>query len=278
MADHDRLTEQLRRLGERPVERDLAGHHLTAILLSPRRASGSRFSKVTVAAAFAAGLILGGTSLASAGVLGATAQRTVADTVDGVGIDLPGGTPRSTEGCGGEEVRNHGQFVSGGGDPHSECGKPLVSGKDGVEGAKVPGTNAGLSPCRPPWAGKGNRDLKTPEAVAAHHAACGDEDEAAEQPEQKSPAAGQAKAKEKDKANDKANDKAKESPSEVPSTEPPVTPADDDAATPETPDPDPAPAPADGEDKGLDEGAKSGAGESGSDENGAPADLPPSGE
>ena len=77
-----------------------------------------------VAVAFAAGLVLGGTSLASAGVLGNTPQNAVADAAGHVGLDLPGGTPRSTEGCGGQTYKNHGQFVSRGGDPHSPCGKP----------------------------------------------------------------------------------------------------------------------------------------------------------
>ena len=67
-----------------------------------------------VAAAFAAGLVLGGTSLASAGVLGNTPQNAVADAAGHVGLDLPGGTPRSTEGCGGKTYKNHGQFVSRG--------------------------------------------------------------------------------------------------------------------------------------------------------------------
>ena len=232
MNDNDRLMQRLRSLGERPVERDLAAHHLTAILLPRRQASASRFSRVKMAAVFAAGLVLGGTSLASAGALGTAAQRTVADTVDGVGLDLPGGTARSMVGCDGEEVRNHGQFVSGGGDPHSECGKPVVSGAP--EDQDPAGTPPDVPPCRPPWAGKGNRDLKTPEAVASHRAACGDDAAADEPAEESLPADHGKNSTEKPEKPEKNADPASE-----PATAPPVTPEEeapsDSRATPSAP-------------------------------------------
>jgi hypothetical protein len=108
----------------------------------------------------------------------------VADAAGHVGLDLPGGTPRSTEGCGGTTYKNHGQYVSQGGDPHSPCGKPLKSshkpGKDNAakdddakDTKKAGGAGDGCG--KPPWAGKGNHAKKTPEAVAQRKAACGDD-------------------------------------------------------------------------------------------------------
>ncbi len=149
---------------------------------SPTR---GRFGRAKVAAAFAAGLVLGSTGLASAGAFGSTPQTVVANAANHVGLDLPGGTPRSTDGCGGKTYKNHGQFVSQGGDPHSPCGKPLKSaGKhhkhtDTPDNAdnrdKTPGGGHDKGCGKPPWAGKGNHDKKTPAAVAAHRAACGED-------------------------------------------------------------------------------------------------------
>jgi hypothetical protein len=181
------LARRLAALGTEPVDPAVASAHLTAIAAAqPRRALRpvrGRFVRGKVAAAFAAGLVLGGTSLASAGVLGNTPQNAVADAAGHVGLDLPGGTPRSTEGCGGKTYRNHGQFVSQGGDPHSPCGKPVKSkdkpgkaddAKDTKDAKNAPGAGNGCG--KPPWAGKGNHAKKTPEAVAQRTAACGDDE------------------------------------------------------------------------------------------------------
>ena len=184
--EHAELADRLSALGRVPVDPAVASAHLTAMAAAhpartvrPRR---ERFARGRVAAAFAAGLILGGTSLASAGALGTTPQNTVADAAGHVGLDLPGGTPRSTEGCGAETYKNHGQFVARGGDPHSPCGKPVKSGKPEGDHAKSdhtkksPEANAGDGCGKPPWAGKGNQAKKTPAAVARRNAACGDDD------------------------------------------------------------------------------------------------------
>jgi hypothetical protein len=185
--EHAELTGRLAALGNEPVDPAVASAHLTAIAavhprLTPRPVRG-RFVRSKVAVAFAAGLVLGGTSLASAGVLGNTPQNAVADAAGHVGLDLPGGTPRSTEGCGGQTYKNHGQFVSQGGDPHSPCGKPVKStdkpGKaDNTKPAKDKPAGAGADKgCgKPAWAGPGNHAKKTPAAVAQRTAACGDDD------------------------------------------------------------------------------------------------------
>jgi len=191
---HTELAGRLAALGQAPVDPDVASTHLTAIAAMPvgktPRPVRGRFVRSKVAVAFAAGLVLGGTSLASAGVLGSTPQNAVADAAGHVGLDLPGGTPRSTEGCGGQTYKNHGQFVSQGGDPHSPCGKPAkandkpgksdhAQGDDTKDAKKSP--DAGAGKCgKPPWAGKGNRAEKTPEAIAQRAATCGNDDSGTE--------------------------------------------------------------------------------------------------
>ncbi len=204
--EHAALAARLAALGKEPVDPAIASEHLTAIAAVPAsrtlRPVRERFVRGKVAAAFAAGLLLGGTSLASAGALGNTPQNAVADAAGHVGLDLPGGTPRSAEGCGGKPYKNHGQYVSQGGDPHSPCGKPVKSGhkpdknKDATDDdAKAGGTKkaggAGDGCGKPPWAGKGNHAKKTPEAVARRKAACGaDESDDDSGTENKAPKAG----------------------------------------------------------------------------------------
>jgi hypothetical protein len=191
--EHVALAGRLAALGKEPVDPAVASDHLAAIAavqpgrtLRPVR---ERFVRGKVAAAFAAGLLLGGTSLASAGALGNTPQNAVADAAGHVGLDLPGGTPRSTEGCDGKPYKNHGQFVAQGGDPHSPCGKPVnasdkpgndndATGDDAKSPKKAGGPDAGCG--KPPWAGKGNQAKKTPEALAQRKAACGDDDSGTE--------------------------------------------------------------------------------------------------
>jgi hypothetical protein len=186
MNEHDDLVARLGRLAQEPVDPAVASRHLTAMAGAPaaraRRRGG--FARPKLVAAFVAGLVLGGTGLASAGVLGDSVQNRVADTAAHVGVDLPGGTQRSTDGCGtSSHTATHGDFVSNGGDPHSNCGKPLSSvDKSGNHGQS--GQHHGATPaCKPPWAGKGNHDELTPSAVAAHNAACPD-DHSVELPDQ----------------------------------------------------------------------------------------------
>jgi hypothetical protein len=171
------VIQRLAAFGRVPVDPAVQARHLTA-MAAARRPRAGRFGRAKVAAAFAAGLVLGGTGLASAGVLGEVPQNAVADAASRVGLNLPGGTARSTEGCPeGKTYRNHGQFVREGGDPHAPCGKPVVATTGG------PGGGATEAPggCRPPWAGKGNQDKRTPEAMAEHRARCGDDGAGEEQ-------------------------------------------------------------------------------------------------
>ena len=195
--EHTELAGRLRALGQTPVEPAVASAHLTAIAAVPTgrsvRLVRARFVRSKVVAAFAAGLLLGGTSLASAGVLGSTPQNAVADAAGHVGLDLPGGKPRSTEGCGAKLYKNHGQFVSQGGDPQSPCGKPVKSAHKSGKSEKAddtklsPGAGGHKGCGKPPWAGTGNHGKKTAAAVAARNAACGDDNA---DPQRKAPKAG----------------------------------------------------------------------------------------
>lgn len=181
MTEHDALIARLRGLGDQPVDPVVASEHLTAMAAVGRApvAARSRFGRAKVAAAFAAGLVLGGTSLASAGVMGEGVQNAVADAAAKVNVNLPGGTARSTDGCGGITARNHGDFVRQGGDPKANCGKPQKAVDNRANAGVDADDDAGEAGCKPPWAGKGTagKALRTPEAVAAHEACTGDDTE-----------------------------------------------------------------------------------------------------
>jgi hypothetical protein len=153
----DDLVARLRALGERPVDPVVAADHLTAmarVVGARHGARRTRFGRAKVAAAFVAGLVLGGTSLASAGVMGDGVQNAVADAAAKVNVNLPGGTPRSTDGCGGITAKNHGDFVRQGGDPKANCGKPTKAVENKADAGADTEADEG-SACKPPWAGKG---------------------------------------------------------------------------------------------------------------------------
>ena len=159
MSEHDDLEARLRALGSDPVDPAVQSRHLTAMASVHWRRS--RLGRAKVVAAFAAGLVLGGTGLASAGALGPV-QDPVADAAAKVGVNLPGGTERvnatnTPTAC---EVdgttspttfRNHGAYVKAGGDPKDPCGKPLTSQQRSNEGQG----DEQRSECAPPWAGEG---------------------------------------------------------------------------------------------------------------------------
>jgi hypothetical protein len=125
----DPIIESLRQLGTAPIDPATASRHLGAMVgIRPR---ASLATKVKVGAAFAAGLLVGGTGLATAGALPGPAQDVAHSALSEVGVSVPGG-PQRYEGpeCGGT-YKNHGQYVRAHpGDPNagrSPCGKPLQS-------------------------------------------------------------------------------------------------------------------------------------------------------
>jgi hypothetical protein len=131
MSNHDDLTRRLRELGSQPVDPALASAHLTALgSVRPRR---RWITRVKIAGAFAAGLVLGGTGLASAGVLPDAAQEVAYQTLGQVGIDVPPGKQRYNDPavCPGGPYRNHGEYVRAHPDDpnagRSPCGKPVKS-------------------------------------------------------------------------------------------------------------------------------------------------------
>ncbi|MCB1017606.1 MAG: hypothetical protein KDB10_21140, partial [Acidimicrobiales bacterium] len=81
------LVARLRRLGSAPVPAELEARHLAACA---REAAGRRrHGRIAVAAVAAAGLVLGSTSLAAAGVLPAPAQSAMSTTLRRIGVEVP---------------------------------------------------------------------------------------------------------------------------------------------------------------------------------------------
>lgn len=189
MTEFDDLVARLRALGSRPVDPTVASEHLTA-MADVRSRAGSRatgrFGRMKIAAAFAAGIVLGGTSLASAGVMGSTVQDKVADAAAHVNVNLPGGTERYGVGApecpGYTEGMNHGQWVKAHkGDAEaakSDCGKPKHSVDKSQNDANEnePGDSGNGAACTPPWAGKGKagKDIDK-SAWRSTHPECADD-------------------------------------------------------------------------------------------------------
>jgi hypothetical protein len=188
MDEHD-LQARLRNLGAQPVDPARQSADLTA-MAQVRRPAGVR-SKLRIAAAFGAGLLLGSSGLAAADALPDPAQH-VAHTVLGhVGVDVPNPARYHGPECGDEVKANHGAYVR---DDHSlaqsDCGKPEHADKANkgdkagkADDADAPGEGKAGGPAddgchgKPRWAG--NKSM-TPEAKAAAQAdraaRCGSDD------------------------------------------------------------------------------------------------------
>ncbi|HET6963414.1 MAG TPA: hypothetical protein VFH58_01495 [Acidimicrobiales bacterium] len=152
MDEHDPLIERLRGLGRGRIDPAVAGRHLGA--MAGVRSRTGRFVKLKVGAAFAAGLVFGGTGLASAGVLPASVQDAAHGALSQVGVSVPRGHsgqnghgPARYNGpeCAGGPYANHGQYVRAHkSDPNagaSRCGKPIQAGSDSTSnGTEAPET------------------------------------------------------------------------------------------------------------------------------------------
>lgn len=167
MDDHAPLVERLRDLGRRPIDPAISRDHLSAMAgVRPRR--GQAWTRLKVGGAFAAGLLLGGTGLASAGALPGPAQNVAHTTLSKVGVNVPHGTARFNDPavCGldpatQQPFRNHGQYVKAHkGDPaaaQSRCGKPLKAGTGADPGSPPKPAEDPADPNRPGGGnGKGN--------------------------------------------------------------------------------------------------------------------------
>lgn len=181
MDEHEDLLRRLHQLGEQPIEPGRQAADLLAMagVRRSRATSGLLGSKVRVAAAFLAGLLLGSTGLAAADALPDPAQRVAHNVLASVGVDVPNPERYHGPECGPEERKNHGAYVR---DDHSlakgECGKPIrgASGSGDPEG-NGPGVAKGPCQGRPAWAG--NKDLTEAEVAASKAerlALCGTDD------------------------------------------------------------------------------------------------------
>jgi hypothetical protein len=189
MDEHDPVIDRLGRLARQPLDPATTARHLEQMARAPRtrRASGVRWK---VGVAFFAGLLLGGTGLATAGALPGPVQNVAHTTLSDVGVNVPDGHgPKRYNGpeCGtdpqtGQPFKNHGQYVKAHkNDPNagqSRCGKPVQAGTetpgvteppespeptDAPEPTEVPGKGAAPEPTEVPGKGaahanKGNGD------------------------------------------------------------------------------------------------------------------------
>lgn len=180
MDEHDDLRQRLRHLGSQPIDLARQSADLTAmagVVPMPRFRS-----KLRLAAAFLAGLLIGSTGLAAADVLPDPAQHVAHNVLDRVGVSVPDPERYHGAECGAEVKKNHGAYVR---DDHdlakSECGKKVkpageTDAEDEGDGPKA--AKADKGPCgKPPWA---KDKTMTPEAVEAAKAAraleCGVDD------------------------------------------------------------------------------------------------------
>ena len=178
MNENDDPITRLRALGRRPVDTHLASGHLAAMATTSGAVSRPKHRLRTVAA-FAVGLVVGTSGLATAGALPHGAQEIAHRTLGSVGVKVPHGDRYQGEECGGV-VKNHGQYVrsqpkgSRATAAKSRCGKRVQAGtgEDASDGNGQGAAKAAGCQGPPPWAGKGKPDQA---AKDARKQACGDE-------------------------------------------------------------------------------------------------------
>lgn len=189
MTEHDDLQRRLRHLGTQPIDSARQSTDLTAMagLAGPARRPGLLGSKLRLAGAFLAGLLIGSTGLAAADALPDSAQHVAHNVLAQVGVDVPDPERYHGAECGSEVRKNHGAYVRD--DKalaQSDCGKPVggVEGGDDADGddadgeGKGNGTSGAKGPCqgKPPWAGnKSMTDAEVAAAKAERAALCGTE-------------------------------------------------------------------------------------------------------
>jgi hypothetical protein len=180
MDDHTEHHELIARLGglAEPIHPARQASDLAAMAaaVTPRR--GLFASKLRVAAAFLAGLLLGSTGLAAADALPDPAQHVAHQVLDRVGVQVPDPERYHGPECGATAKRNHGAYVR---DDHAmaqtDCGKPVKAAGQGPDGAPGQG-KAAKGPCqgKPPWAGSTMTAEERAAAQAEREAACPDDD------------------------------------------------------------------------------------------------------
>jgi hypothetical protein len=194
MAEHDDLIQRLHNMGTQPIDGPKQSADLTAMagVRAPRIGS-----KLRLAGAFLAGLLIGSTGLAAADVLPDPAQHAAHTVLSQVGVQVPDPERYHGPECGAEVKKNHGAYVKA---DHalakSGCGKKVGGGQGKDEGSDgTTGAPPDKGPChgKPPWAGdKTLTDEEKAAAEAERDAQCPDEaDEAdgVETPETEAPEA-----------------------------------------------------------------------------------------
>jgi hypothetical protein len=150
----DELIARLHSFASAPVDDDLAAAHATFMATAQVVASPRRHVRSMVAGGTLIGAMLAGTGIAAAaGNLPSPVQNAAHTVLAKVGVDVPRGTARSTDGCpAGQTFKNHGQFVRS--QPagaardaaaQSNCGKPLVSVNGGSSDGSTTSTTGGGS-------------------------------------------------------------------------------------------------------------------------------------
>lgn len=167
-------------MGTRPIGGAQQSADLTA--MAGVRPSPRGGSKLRIAGAFLAGLLIGSTGLAAADALPDPAQHAAHSVLDHVGVDVPDPARYHGPECGAEVKKNHGAYVSADHSlAQSDCGKPVKSaGKAGGDGAKdgTKAAKADKGPChgKPAWAGdKSLTDAQKAALEAERAAQCPDD-------------------------------------------------------------------------------------------------------
>jgi hypothetical protein len=175
------LESRLHELGAASIDPAVASVHLGAMAgVAPGRAGWA--TKLRVAAAFFAGLLIGGSGLAAANALPSSAQSVAHATLAKVGVNVPSGHDRVTEGCGtdsnGQPFKNHGQYVKAHPEDRaaaaaSDCGKPKKSVHETTSTTGDSATTdenssncAGQGPVTPPAAVENSKGKATGKATA----------------------------------------------------------------------------------------------------------------
>jgi hypothetical protein len=154
-----------------PVGDDVAAAHASLMASAPSAAAGPRRRmRTVVAGGTLVGAMLAGTGIAAAaGNLPSPIQNTAHSVLSHVGVDVPRGTARSTDGCpAGQTFANHGQYVRS--QPkgaardaaaQSNCGKPLVSVNNSSTSTTATTAGSGSSTSEPGKSGEDHGKTNT---------------------------------------------------------------------------------------------------------------------
>ena len=158
MDPHDPLIDRLNALAHHPVDPAVAAEHLDAMAAVQPSGRVRHATQLKVAAGFLAGFLVGGTGLAAAGALPASAQNVAHGALATVGVNVPrhhGPVRYNGPECGvdpqtGQPWRNHGAYVRAHpNDPNagsSQCGKPVHAPKAQGNGSSDGGPDGGNVP------------------------------------------------------------------------------------------------------------------------------------